>query len=130
MPYLNSMRKVKGKGIEEEIQNVRLVSHTCSKENLLTYISQERIISQKLKVLSVQGRKISIDLNSLINLIKKSNQREDKSRLFIKTIKTIPLSLSPIFDNLFSHLLHHLLHSIFNIDEFSIIWMVIWFDRL
>ena len=98
MPYLNSMRKVKGKGIEEEIQNVRSVSHTCSK-----------------------GRKISIDLNSLINLIKKSNQREDKSRLFIKTIKTIPLSLSPIFDNLFSHLLHHLLHSIFNIDEFSII---------
>ena len=121
MPYLNSMRKVKGKGIEEEIQNVKLVSHTCSKENLLTYISQGRIISQILKVLSVQGRKISIDLNSLINLIKKSNQREDKSRLFIKTIKTIPLSLSPIFDNLFSHLLHHSLHSIFNIDEFSII---------
>lgn len=121
MPYLNSMRKVKGKGIEEEIQNVRSVSHTCSKGNLLTYISQGRIISQKLKVLSVQGRKISIDLNSLINLIKKSNQREDKSRLFIKTIKTIPLSLSPIFDNLFSHLLHHSLHSIFNIDEFSII---------
>lgn len=121
MPYLNSMRKVKGKGIEEEIQNVRLVSHTCSKGNLLTYISQGRIISQKLKVLSVQERKISIDLNSLINLIKKSNQREDKSRLFIKTIKTIPLSLSPIFDNLFSHLLHHSRHSIFNIDEFSII---------
>lgn len=80
MQYLKNMRKVKEKGIGEEAQNVKLVSRTYSKENLLMYTFQVRIINQKLIVLFVLGRKILIDPSFSINLIRKSNQREDRSR--------------------------------------------------
>ena len=80
MRYLKNMKKVKEKETEEGLQSVKLVNPTYSKGNLSIFISLGRIINQKLKVLSVQERKISIDHNFSINLIRKSNQREDRNQ--------------------------------------------------
>lgn len=126
MRFLNSMRKIKGEGIVAEIQSAKLVNRICNRENLQIYIFQGRIINQNFKVLFVQGRKISIELNFLIILIRKSNQREDRNRQFTKTMKIKPHFSSQIFDNFFPFFLFFRLLPLFffTINFMRSVWII------